>query len=97
MTITDDARAEGCYDPAPMRLDRTEGLANLSKPGAVYEAGVKWYLTTTEAVRFVWKIAHRRVVYEPGRIDTVPTDMPINPDTQLLPKQDHADPAYWRS
>lgn len=30
-----------------------------------------------------WKIAHRRVVYEPGRIDIVTTDMPIDPTNQL--------------
>ena len=35
-----------------------------------------------------WKIAHRRVVYEPGRIDAVTTDMPIDPTSQLTSSQD---------
>jgi cytochrome P450/limonene-1,2-epoxide hydrolase len=52
MTTAKNVQADGSYDLVPMRYDRTEGLSYLRRPGDVYEAEGKWYLTSTEAVRF---------------------------------------------
>jgi cytochrome P450 len=51
MTTTDET-ATGFYNSAPMLFDRTEGWAYIRRPGEVYEADGKWYLTSSEAVSF---------------------------------------------